>query len=290
MLDQCLGAHSEIASLGEIHWLPAYCRQDRQVYDPDHPLVCSCGESLETCPFWSAVATALGRPLSTLQLHPKFAAGDESGRTPLLNRLPRRLLRSAPVVFRFRAVRGLMHGKLMAHDSIALFDAVHAVTGKRLCVDSSKSPLRFRAVFGEAPATTYAVVLSRDFRAVVHSKMKRGAKFEVAALGWRRKMHQIDVLTSDAPRDRVHFMSYEDLCTRPREELSRVCEFLGVRFEETMLERPTQDIHHIGGSPSKFDAARTRIQLDRTFVDRFRGEELERLRSLVGDQAARWGY
>ena len=57
-----------------------------------------------------------------------------------------------------------------------------------------------------------------------------------------------------------------------------------------MLERPTQDVHHIGGSPSKFDAARTRIQMDRTFVDRFKGEELERLGSLVGDEATRWGY
>jgi hypothetical protein len=291
LLDQCLGAHPQIVSLGEVHWLNAYIRQDRRVYDPDHPLLCSCGRMLESCPFWSAVGRKLGRPLVSLHLSSKSEVIEtDDRRSTAKGSLPRRILRLAPRLFRHALVRRLMAGPRIAEDSIALYDAVAEVTGSRVCVDSSKSPLRFRAVYAARPTRTFAIVLRRDYRAVVHSKMKRGARIDVAARGWCRKMRQIDVLTRDLPDERVHHLSYEELCADPRRELSRVCSFLGVDFHPGMLERPSGDVHHIGGSPSKFDAARTRIELDHAYVGRFSDEELERLKALVGGEASRWGY
>jgi hypothetical protein len=291
LLDQCLGAHPRIVSLGEVHWLRAYVRQDRRFYDPDHPLVCSCGRNLESCPFWSAVEGKLGRPLESLHLGSKSEAPeDDVLRKAPKGSLPRRMFRLAPRLFRHAVVRRLMAGPRMAADSIALYDAVAEVTGGKVCVDSSKSPLRFRAVHAARPLRTFAVVLSRDYRAVVHSKMKRGAKMDVAARGWRRKMRQIDVLTGDIPQEYVLHLSYEALCSDPQRELSRVCKFLSVDFHERMLQRPSDDVHHIGGSPSKFDAGRTRIELDHAYEGSFKDGELERLRTLVGNEAARWGY
>ena len=55
LLDQCLGAHKQIASLGEVHWLPAYAAQDRSKYNPVHELVCTCGKAIDKCVFWTAV-------------------------------------------------------------------------------------------------------------------------------------------------------------------------------------------------------------------------------------------
>lgn len=291
LLDQCLGAHRQVVSLGEVHWLHAYLSQDRRIYDPEHPLECTCGKPVAECVFWNAVGRELGRPLASLQLRSTLST-DEQGhsRTSTLARLPNRVFRLAPGLFRFGPVRSLFGGHRMARDSIDLFDAVAEVTGCELCVDSSKSPLRFRSVYDLQPDRTVAVILSRDYRAVVHSKMKRGAKLEIAATGWRRKMRQIDALTSGLPRKHLHYVKYEEFCAYPRAELGRLCEFLGIEFAEEMLHRPSENVHHIGGSPSKLDPGRSRIELDQAYLNRFRGDELARLKVLVGHEAARWGY
>lgn len=291
LLDQCLGSHPDIVSLGELHWLPAYVKQDRGVYDPAHPLVCSCGKPVSECPFWTAVGKRLGRPLDELKLQTRFnfPRRSRSVATSLL-RLPRRALRSRPTAFRFSPVQWFFGGPRMARDSVELYDAVSEVTGSGFCVDSSKSAFRFRAVYDREPEKTRAIVLARDYRAVVHSKMRHGAQLEVAARGWRKKMRQLEALTRDLPVDHVHLLKYESFCEDPRSELFRLCAFLGVKFADAMLQRATKDVHHIGGSPSKFDASRTHISLDRSYEGRFKGDELERLQRLVGNAAERWGY
>lgn len=291
LLDQCLGAHADIFSLGEVHWLAAYVLRDRGIYDPAHPLICSCGESVGECPFWTAVAGALGRPLESLQLRTRFTSPKSARRARLsLRRLPRRLLQTTPDLFRHKAVQWIYGGPALARDSVDLFNAVSAVTGRPFCVDSSKSAFRFRAVYDLEPEKTLAVVLARDYRAVVHSKMKRGVRLEAAALGWRKKMRQLEALTRDLPADRVHLLKYESLCDDPRGELSRLSAFLGVEFSDEMLQRPTENVHHIGGSPSKFDSSRTSISLDRSYENGFRADQLTLLRRLTGDVAERWGY
>src|SRR5688572_23122049 len=93
LLDQCLGAHPKFVSLGEVHWLRAYVTEDRSIYDPDHPLVCSCGLRVPDCPFWASVSDRMGRPLESLQLRsgvrpPRSARRSESA----VKRLSRRIL------------------------------------------------------------------------------------------------------------------------------------------------------------------------------------------------------
>ncbi len=275
LLDQCLGAHPDFTSLGEVHWLRAYALEERSLYDPVHPLVCSCGETVSSCPFWTSVRVALGRPLDVLTLG--FSGGN-------------RLVRRFPELLHWRAIRQLMGSQKVARDTIALFDAVKAATGIVHCVDSSKSAIRFRAVYEREPARTIAVLLTRDYRAVVRSKMKRGMELDAAAIGWRRKMNQIEVLTSDLPPNAVWRVRYEDLCENPRRELEGLCNFIGVTFDEGMLRRPMQDLHHIGGSPSKFDKSKVEISLDNSYLETFNAEEIARMRNLVGETASRWGY
>lgn len=275
LLDQCLGANPEMASLGEVHWLRAYAMQDRKLYDPEHELVCSCGLPVPVCPFWRGVEATIGRPLAGLELRSE--------------RL-RRMLAQMPGSFRMNLVRRLAGLDAVARDSIALYNAVSTVTHRRLCIDSSKSVARFRAVFALEPDRTLAIVLVRDYRSVVHSKMKRGVSLESAASRWRRKMEQIEALTKDVPAMNVSVLRYESLCEAPKSELTRLCAFIGVPFTESMVRRPSGDIHHIGGSPSKFDPSRAEIVRDRLGDNAFRPEQLARLRQIVGPFAARWGY
>jgi Sulfotransferase family len=291
LLDQCLGAHPDVVSLGEVHWLRAYVLRDRRLYDPDHPLVCSCGKAVADCEFWRSVKEGVGRPLEQLRLRQTFRPrSTHPGLSSKFARLPRRLVRTNPALFRFAMVQRLFGGTELARDCTALFDAVSDVTGRACCVDSSKSPFRFRPVYDLDPARTFAIVLVRDYRAVVRSKMKRNQTLEAAALGWRRRMIQIDTLTRDLPANRVHRMNYESLCERPADELERVCRFLGLDFVSAMLKRPTCDLHHIGGSPSKFDPSKAEISLDRSYEGSFDAGAAGKLRRLVGDVADRWGY
>lgn len=291
LLDQCLGAHEQVASLGEVHWLPAYASQDRRLYNPVHELVCTCGDAVGRCVFWSAVRERLGRPFESLMLHSGLSkrarAGGAWGR---LKWLPRKIVRSKPALYRHRVVQDALGATRQTGDIAALLDAACAASGRPFCVDSSKSPYRFRAAWERDPARSRGVVLARDYRAVVHSKMKRGQSLEEAAHGWRVVMEQIEALTADLPVDRVHRLTYEALCTNPPEELGRLCRFLEIEFSEAMLHRPYGKVHHIGGSPSKFDVARTAITLDRSHEGAFSAAELDRMRQLVGDVAESWSY
>jgi hypothetical protein len=186
--------------------------------------------------------------------------------------------------------RAFLGGPRIARDCVALYDAVASATGREFCVDSSKTPYRFRDVFSLDGKRSLAVILTRDYRAVVYSKMKRGQALLPAAAGWRARMEQIRALTCDLPAGSVYSLSYEALCEAPARELSKLCEFLGVKFFESMVLRPTNDVHHIGGSPSKFDPSRSTIEMDTSYADRFSHEDLRMMKNVIGEEAGRWGY
>jgi len=200
------------------------------------------------------------------------------------------LLKDHAWLYRLSPVRAIFGGPRLARDCIDLYDAVATATGRPYCVDSSKTPYRFRDVNALDPQRTVAIVLSRDYRAVVHSKMKHGQTLEYAAMGWRLRMKQIRVLTGDLPESRIFRMSYESFCDAPTDELARFSRFLGIGFDSAMLRRASEDIHHIGGSPSKFDPGRKGILRDRSHESRFAPAELRQMQSLIGKEAGRWGY
>jgi hypothetical protein len=49
-------------------------------------------------------------------------------------------------------------------------------------------------------------------------------------------------------------------------------------------------VHGIGGSPSKFDASRLDIKLDRSYEEAFSEADVRRMRALVGAEAGKWAY
>lgn len=293
LLDQLLGAHGEILSLGEVHHLVAYVRQDRALYNPAHPLVCSCGEPIASCIFWQRVEQQLGRPLGSLRLRNRVLGQSEDGeeRKSFLRRIARRLLVNYPRLYRSPAAAGALDTSRVAADSFALFDAIFKQHGKaEYLVDSSKSPFRFRALFDARPERVIALVLARDYRGTVYSKIKRGRDLRKSAESWARRMTRIKSLTSDVPRQQLIRVRYEDICSDPRAELDRICNFLDVEFSEEMLSRPLDDVHHLGGSPSKFDPTKTKIELDSAYSRAFCEEDLALLQKIAGDAAAEWGY
>ena len=295
LLDQLLGVHPKIVSVGELHWLDAYVREDRRLYDPVHPLVCACGQPVPACAFWNEISAAAGKQLDSFQIRPKYFEWRARGNNKRsirkkITQLPRRFIGRFPATFLSRHVQRVFGAPRLAQDSLSLADAIFTVSGCRYIVDSSKNSFRFRAIYDRQPDRVRAVVLARDYRAVVHSKMKRGRSLEDAANGWRKKMLEIDALTADLPPERCYRLKYETLCNDPQQELTRICGFLGLELTPGMLQRPTRETHHIGGSPSKFDPSRVAISLDTAYQGAFDANTLAKLSDLVGDIAESWGY
>jgi hypothetical protein len=271
LLDQLLGAHPQAASLGEVSHLKAYALQDRSIYNPVHPLDCSCGKSFADCEFWTAIERALGRPFADLKLMP-----DLTGRIG-------KLLRKYPSTFK----RVSRLWRRIGRDSLGLYDAVFESARADFLIDSSKNPFRFRAIYDLDPSRIIPLVLTRDYRAVVHAKMKRGASLHGGMVGWFSRMRQIAVMTTDIPGT-IH-VSYEDLCRDPRAELERIFTSIGLPFSEDCLSRPEVS-HHIGGSPSKFDPAKRQIKFDDEYLSALTDSELAIMRAIAEPIATDFGY
>jgi len=291
LLDQLLGSHPLIHSVGEIHHLNEYATQDRSHYDPSHPLICTCGQPVLDCEFWSAVERQIGRPLSSIYLNPYLTR--IAGRDIAAYRRRRtfvKLVEDRPWLYRYRLMRRFSGGAKAAADSFDLFDAIAMVSGATAIIDSSKSPFRFTSLFQLRPERMKLIQLARDYRGVVHSKMKRGQELGPSLASWSRRLHQMEMMRRDVPDANVMRLKYEDLCLNSESVLRDICSFIGVDFDAGVLRRNAENLHHIGGSPSKFQETKREIRLDESHLTAFSADELEYMRNNVGPEAMQWGY
>ena len=292
LLDQLLGANADIVSLGEVHHLPAYVLNDRSIYDPVHSLVCSCGNPVTECEFWKGVAMQMGRSLDSLRLKPRFydRRGPGRGFERLIKGSIKKLLSRWPKLRTTALFRSLLSSRKVGKDSFELFDAIFAWTGAEFLVDSSKDPFRMRNLYDYDPDRIVVVMLARDVRGIAHSKMKRGRDIVSSVKGWTSRMNNMKAVVEGIPHEKVIRMKYEDLCADPKGELQRVCDVLNIDFAEEMLTRPSASVHHLGGSPSKFDPSRRSISVDQAYVTAFSDEQLRIIKDIAGDAAGEWGY
>lgn len=83
------------------------------------------------------------------------------------------------------------------------------------------------------------IIIIRDPRAVVRSYIENawglGTNCYTGALRWQREVQEQLEFEQELP-GKVIRVRYEDLILQQRETLARVCEFIGVEFDETMLD------------------------------------------------------
>ena len=79
-----------------------------------------------------------------------------------------------PSVYRVGFIHRLAGGERVALDSKALYEAIAKVTTTGYVLDSSKSPHRMYSVARELESDVKVVLLCRDYRGNVYSKLKRG--------------------------------------------------------------------------------------------------------------------
>lgn len=87
------------------------------------------------------------------------------------------------------------------------------------------------------------IFIVRDGRDVALSLL--GARFGPktiygAAKWWEQYCSIMEVIESNIPKERFVQVAYEDLISKPKENLTRICKFLDLEYESTMLDFHTQ--------------------------------------------------
>jgi len=139
--------------------------------------------------------------------------------------------------------------KITTHDLInQLYSSFALHEGKALWADKS---LFFRHIdlLAELFTESKFIHLTRDGRDVFHSWRKMDkSKDNVAstALDWNYKVYRIEKSFSKLPEDRKLTVRYEDLLDNPVETVKQICSFIGVKFEEQMMDYHKTSQFYIG--------------------------------------------
>jgi hypothetical protein len=278
-------AHSRIASVGEV--TGPVRREDRGGY------LCSCGATLASCPFWRRVGELLGRrgvAFGPDRWDLAFEVGHgravrqltvQSLRHPGLDRVRDALLLRVP--------RWGPRMRELARRNVAFVDAVLEITGKSVLVDATKDAARARLLVRLSGLDVRIVHLVRDAPGQVGSVVKnRRDSLERGIRHWNRAaLHarRIEALVSE---ERFLRMRYEDLCTRPAEEMARLARFAGVEPEPLPADFRATDHHIIG------NRMRTRttgeIVLDESWRERLTPTQIETILRRTADNRRRLGF
>ena len=307
LLDMMLDGHSCISALGEVHRLYLNAHKSNLAHK------CTCGESLNECPRWQAVARALSDLLSIpkedvfkqlLTTDPRYLQipDDESGLN-IHEPVPERLYAAAPA--KLAAMLGspkllrilsaissevAMHRNIL-RDSLTLYEAVRQTFQTPLIVDSTKTPVRLSGLAAHSPDKFKVIYLLRDGRGVTAARMKRqSVSMAQAARIWKSEHRKIRFALRRIPDGDVIRIRYEDVCTNPEQELTSLCKFLNVEFESGMLNFRSPIRHSLGGNPMRWRLRESEIKLNENWRDSLSKVDLQEFERIGGEWNARLGY
>jgi hypothetical protein len=131
-----------------------------------------------------------------------------------------------------------------------MFEAVRKVSGRPVVVDSTKNPVRMRALFVTSDRPLKILYLKRDGRAVTNSRIKRqGVSMARAARAWMSENRKIKFMLRQMPNADVYSIRYEELCRDPAAVMTGIYRFLDLPDASVSLKA---DRHAVGGNPSRF--------------------------------------
>lgn len=303
LLDMLLGGHSQISSLGEALFLHFNLRGSRE-FD-----VCTCGQHVRMCPFWTRVEetarevlpTAERPALTSLRLADERMGVmiDERGRFQYpMPHFIRSRVNEAVLVLGSRFVQRVLSHLSVAvrrhreigRDMLMLYELVRRAHGTPIIVDSTKNPGTFKNIYMQADVPMKLILMVRDGRAVCRSRMRRDRiSMRDAARIWRIEHLRRQVAQFTIPNDRVFTVRYEDLASRPEATLRRICDYLEVNYECGMLDF-RHDRHNVGGNPMRFRRSDHRIVIDEAWKTDLTAEDAHSFDDVAGSVNRRLGY
>jgi hypothetical protein len=247
LLNLIIGSHSRAVAVSELTRLPANIAQNER---------CTCGVAMRECAHWRDVRARLNAKLGM----DVFA---DPGRLSLgYIAAPRGIYRGSlgyRAVWkarRFVAYLSQLTGvrpppflrtrfDTDVANRLAVYEAIREASNASLVVDSSKGLVTGISIYQAQPARTRFILLTRDGRAVFYSNLKRGFGHSYSVRVWRNYYrYGLPIVRRRVDPAHVLSVRYEDLATNTQREVERVCAFVGLPYEPSMLQ-PGAKQHHI---------------------------------------------
>ncbi|HWD90907.1 MAG TPA: sulfotransferase [Verrucomicrobiae bacterium] len=291
LLAMLLGSQRDAITVGEM--------RAPSLDEPDSYL-CSCGEPIKGCKFWSEVSAGMARrgiadfDITNAQL------SIHDAKNPFLHRLLEPLPRG-PLLETARSTALAVspswpaHLQNVHHRNGALVEVLREITGTKVVIDSSKIALHLKFLL-KAPKLKIKVIwLVRDGRAVTTSMlghgMKQGSRQETvaaAALSWKRNNEAGERVLQEMPKSQWMFLQYEALCRQPEETLRGLCKFLGMDTRQIVLDFRAKQ-QHILGNDMRLKSG-SEIRLDERWRTALTPEDLGTFNEVAGGSNRKYGY
>ena len=256
--------------------------------------LCSCGEPIKKCNFWSQVSERMARrgiadfDITDAQL------SIHDVRDRYVHRLPGRCREPLLETVRSTGLAVLPAWKTHLHDvhrrNVALANVLREITGAKVVVDSSKIASHLKYLLKSADLKMKIIRLVRDGRAVSNSMLTRGSKnMAEAALGWRRNNEAAERILAGVPDSQWMPVQYEELCRHPEETLRGICEFLGMDTREIVLDFRSRGNAHVLGNEMRLKSG-SDIRVDERWRTKLSKEDLATFEQVAGDMNRKYGY
>jgi hypothetical protein len=290
LLDCLLGETGSFFSTGELFLIW------RQGFMQD--LLCGCGKKIRDCEFWDAVIREAFDGWGRVNPAEAEAAWLTIAR-----------LRHFPLMFFPLPWLGAEQRQGLAKLATywgGLYRAIQKVSGCRVVVDSSKSPMGAFFLNQIPGVELYVLHLVRDSRAVVYSSQRKKIRPEVtdkevyllrhssvkASVFWAANNWVAGRLHSKNPR--YFRLQYERLVERPRQVLEQIGNFVGEPVSLEMFTgehtvRVNQN-HTVAGNPNRFKQGQIEITLDNEWRFKMPGLRRATVTALTWPQLLHYGY
>ena len=258
---------------------------------------CSCGSSFHTCPFWQKVAD------NTPGIFERTAASQFATFTTRWLRtrhIPKLWTRTTRSDF----AASLPPGYLQALSR--LYKSIQEVSGAKIIVDSSKSPMYAYLIGLVDTLQVMSVQLVRDPRAVAFSWQRRlidpqapettdlsNRQLGIVTLEWIMSNLSMEIV-SRVNAGRQRRLSYEEFVSDPLSTARDLAEFAGEAFIQSD-NRPEGEmvlpaVHMVSGNPNRFVTGMTPIELDNEWRSALKGPRRLLVTTMTLPFLGRYGY
>jgi hypothetical protein len=288
LLSLLLGAHPEIATMGEMFIAPSHNTAD---------YLCSCGEPIGRCAFWRRVSdemAARGIPFDIRTAETSLSAAPygplgrrvvwAEPRGPLLEGIRRSAFALLP------GVRRELDRRIAINRHLA--EVVLDLSEARVFVDATKRPGRALLLRRDPRIDLRMIHLVRDGRAVARSEVRNlGRTVEDGARSWAALLRRSEELRRLVQPERWLTVRHEDLCRDPHGTLARIFDFLQVSPDDQSGD--LRDIragdHHIIGNRMRLSRI-SEIRLDERWRTELPPDQVRAIERIAGRELARYGY
>lgn len=278
LLENILAKSNEVVSLGEVAMLRNHiCHEG---YGDKWNWHCSCGKTLDSCGFWSAILPIILKDTTGNNFETKINFDYTSFHALLFGLFPGLFKKKI-----FLKINNRRATKVV-QNIYGVYQAVFKLTRKPFIIDSSKIPAQAWVLYGNTTEIKIKFIfLTRDIRGIAYSKKKSKLRPDANVRLSLKDLYKVWVYKKFAkaalqfiPKENVLQIRYEDLASSTEETLHKIFTFTGMATFEAPKFMELINDHTIGGTPGRF--ARKEIKLDERWKKYF---EQHRLQNFVGN-------